>query len=218
MGNTACPVTFPNILQSDDDTSDDEKQKEIDKKKDEAAKLKQKEAEAKGKATPGASASSKGTNTPTGRPKNSDPRDGRKSLKRPGSPNLSDASESESARKKSKKHGTSSQPSRTSTPAPGSRPMSPAPGQLGLTNNIRKNMSGVVTSSLSQTSAARGGQLSDGEMSGSEKKHKKHKFHPNGTSGPNSRAGSPTRVGSAPGSRAGSPTGKSPMFATPEKC
>jgi hypothetical protein len=54
--------------QSEDDTSDEEKQKEIDKRKDEEAKNK---AKAESKFPSGAS--SKGTNTPSGRPKHTDP-------------------------------------------------------------------------------------------------------------------------------------------------
>lgn len=67
-------------------------------------------------------ASSKGTNTPSGRhEKHSDPLRSKASaanLKRPGSPNLSDASGSESTHKRVKKlHNSSSQPSRPMSPS-----------------------------------------------------------------------------------------------------
>lgn len=73
-------------------------------------------------------ASTKGSNTPSGRNKHSDPlKKAASNLKRPGSPNLSEASGAESARKKSKKKHASSQPTATSTPKPASRPLTPVP-------------------------------------------------------------------------------------------
>jgi transcription initiation factor TFIIF subunit alpha len=109
-------------VQSEDDTSDEEKQNEIDKRKDEEAKNKLK---MESKVPSGAS--SKETNTPSGRPKHTDAlKKNKNGLKRSGSPNLSESSGNESSRKKQKKNA-SSRPSGTNTPVPGSRPMSPIP-------------------------------------------------------------------------------------------
>lgn len=164
-------------------------------------------------------ASSKGTNTPSGRPKHSDPLKKAKSLKRPGSPNLSESSGNESSRKKHKKKHASSQPTGTSTPTPGSRPMSPAPSAsqpAPRKSSILKLT--VASSKLSEISSAppnpspvQGNAMSDGEATGGEmsdvSRPKKLKLRVGTPSG--SRAGSPApgRAGSigAGGSRAGSP-------------
>jgi len=195
---------------SDDDTSDEEKQKEIDRKKDEEAKNKAK-LESASKLPSGAS--SKGTSTPSGRPKHSDPLKKVKSLKRPGSPNLSESSGNESSRKKLKKKHQSSRASGTSTPIPGSRPMSPEPAgsQSPRKSSIVKltvnpNKVSNIQSAPPNPSPVRSGAASDGEATGGEmsdggrKKAIKLRFNntPNG-----SRAGSP--VPGAGGSRSGSP-------------
>ncbi|KAL3420112.1 transcription initiation factor IIF subunit alpha [Phlyctema vagabunda] len=197
----------PYSSSSDDDTSDEEKQKEIDRKKDEEAKNKIK---LESKVASGTS--SKGTNTPLGRPpKQADPMKKSKSLKRPGSPNLSEteASGNESSRKKHKKHGTS-------TPIPGSRPMSPAPGsQSGQTPRKSSTVKLNVNSKLSESKSSASGAMSDGEATGGEMsdgaggKNRKIKLKIGGASPMGSRVGSPApgRAGSAGagGSRAGSP-------------
>jgi transcription initiation factor TFIIF subunit alpha len=204
---------------SDDDTSDEEKQKEIDKKKDEEAKNK---AKAESKLPSGAS--SKGTNTPSGRPKHPDPLKKPKGLKRPGSPGLSESSGNESSRKKpKKKHQSSQQATGTSTPLPGSRQISPAPtsqpasGQSPRKSSIIKL--NVNASKLSEIQSAppnpspiMGGSMSDGEATGAEMsdggQKKKIKLRIGGRSPGGSRAGTPApgRAGSpGGGSRAGSP-------------
>ncbi|KAG4423869.1 hypothetical protein IFR04_003014 [Cadophora malorum] len=196
---------------SDDDTSDEEKQKEIDRKKDEEAKNKAK-LESASKLPSGAS--SKGTSTPSGRPKHSDPLKKVKSLKRPGSPNLSESSGNESSRKKLKKKHQSSRASGTSTPIPGSRPMSPEPAgsQSPRKSSIVKltvnpNKVSNIQSAPPNPSPVRSGAASDGEATGGEmsdggRKKKAIKLRFNNT--PNgSRAGSP--VPGAGGSRSGSP-------------
>ncbi|KAI9641028.1 transcription factor IIF subunit tfg1 [Ciborinia camelliae] len=193
--------------ESEDDTSDEEKQKEIDKKKDEEAKAKLK-AEAK---TPGTS--SKGNNTPSGRPKHTDPMKKSKSLKRAGSPNLSESSGDESSRKKhKKKHVGSSQATGTSTPIPGSRPMSPTPSSqplLGQTQTkssiVKMSVNPSDLSRISSTPPNPQGATSDGEATGGEMSDgavaKKKKITLRiGGSPTASRPGSP-----ANGSRAGSP-------------
>jgi transcription initiation factor TFIIF subunit alpha len=208
-----------NSNQSDDDTSDEEKQKEIDKKKDEEAKNK---AKAESKLPSGAS--SKGTNTPSGRPKHTDPLKKPKGLKRPGSPGLSESSGNESSRKKhKKKHQPSQQATGTSTPLPGSRQISPAPtsqpasGQSPRKSSIIKL--NVNASKLSEIQSAppnpspvMGGSMSDGEATGAEMsdggQKKKIKLRIGGRSPGGSRAGTPApgRAGSpGGGSRAGSP-------------
>ncbi|KAG0650568.1 Transcription initiation factor IIF subunit alpha [Hyphodiscus hymeniophilus] len=204
---------------SDDDTSDEEKQMAIDKRKDEEAKAKAKMESSK---LP-SGASSKGTNTPSGRPKHSDPLKKHKNLKRSGSPGLSESSGNESSRKKLKKRHASSQPTGTSTPIPGSRPMSPVPSAsqpLPDTGNRKRSIVKltVASSKLSEISSAppnpspvQGNAMSDGEATAGEmsdaNRPKKIKIKFGTPSG--SRAGSPapTRAGhiGAGGSRAGSP-------------
>jgi len=184
--------SHPYSTSSDDDTSDDEKQKEEDRKKDEEAKLKAKNAS---KAPSGSS--SKGTNTPSGKPKHSDPLRKSNNLKRPGSPNLSasETSDNESSRKKHKKKhvGSSSQPTGTSTPV-GSRTMSPAPSaSQPLPGNNSPQNSGLAMSDAEAT----GGEMSDG--AGGTKKKIKIRLGGSGSSG-TSRAGSPENA-----SRAGTP-------------
>ena len=207
-------------MQSDDDTSDEEKQKEIDRKKDEEAKNK---AKAESKLQSGAS--SKGTNTPSGRPKHTDPLKKSKALKRPGSPNLSESSGNESTRKKHKKYH-SSQPTGASTSIPGSRPLSPAPsasqpvpGQSTRKSSIIKfNVNPTKLSDIQSAPPNPGpipsSHMSDGEATGGEMsdggKTKKIKLRFGSNKSPDgSRAGSPNpgRAGSlgAGGSRAGSP-------------
>jgi hypothetical protein len=208
-------------VQTEDETSDEEKQKEIDRRKDEETKLK---AKADSKLPSGAS--SKGTNTPSGRPKHTDPMKKPKTLKRSGSPNLSESSGNESSRKKhKKKHHPSSQPTGTTTPIPGSRPMSPAPTSTSqpapsqsprkssiIKLNLNPSKLSEIQSAPPNPSPVYGGAMSDGEATGGEMsdggKKKRIKLRL-GTSPTGSRAGTPApgRAGSlgAGGSRAGSP-------------
>ncbi|RDW64058.1 hypothetical protein BP5796_10560 [Coleophoma crateriformis] len=218
----------PYSSSSEDDTSDEEKQAEIDRKKDEEAKAKAKLESSKAPS----GTSSKGTNTPSGRPKHSDPLM-RNKLKRPGSPNLSEteASGNESARKKhKKKHGqSSSQATGSSTPAPGTRPLSPTPG--GQPQSPRKsslvklsmNPSKLADIQSSPPNPSPTGAMSDGEATGGEMsdgaggKKKKIKLNYGKGSPSGSRAGSPAagRSGSvgAGGSRAGTPASQGPSGA-----
>ncbi|KAF8851516.1 hypothetical protein BDZ45DRAFT_730868 [Acephala macrosclerotiorum] len=193
---------------SDDDTSDEEKLNEQDKKKEEEAKAKAKEESKLASGT-----SSKGTNTPSGKPKPVDPlKDKKKSLKRPGSPNLSESSGNESTRKKHKKKHTSQPGGATSVP--GSRQISPAPSGSG--SPARKSSIVKLTvnaSKLSDISSAPPnpsptGAMSDGEATGGEMsdggRKAKIKLRLGGGSPTGSRAGSPAPARSAGGSRAGS--------------
>jgi len=216
-------VGFTDNSQSDDDTSDEEKQAEIDKRKDEEAKLKAK-ANAESKLPSGAS--SKGTNTPSGRPKHPDPLKKAKSLKRPGSPNLSESSGNESSRKKMKKKHHTSQPTGTSTPIPGSRPTSPAPPASQQTpgQSPRKSslvqFKGLNSAKLSEIQShppnpspvlgnMSDGEATAGEMSDGASKQKIRLRLGGAKSATGSRSGTPApgRAGSpgTGGSRAGSP-------------
>jgi hypothetical protein len=164
--------------------------------------------------------SSKGTNTPSGRPKHTDPNRKSNHLKRPGSPNLSasEASGNESARKKHKKKHHS-QTTGSSTPLPGSRPMSPVPSSqpnAGTSPNKSNIVKLNVGSRFGATSPGAGsgsdGEATAGEMSdgaGGVIKKKSFKLriggNRNGTASPSgSRAGSPA-PGAAGISRPGSP-------------
>ena len=166
-------------LQSSDDT-ETEHQKEEQRKADE-----EKSKEKSG-------ASSKGTSTPSDRPKHIDAL--KKARKRPGSPNLSDASGTDTSRKKPKKTAAQALASQ-----PTSRPMSPAPGGKKPTKKRARNGAG---SGSDAERAGSGGEMSDA-VSAVPKKLKLNmkKGTPAG-----SRAGSPTRAPPG-GSRASSPEG-----------
>ncbi|KAF2843383.1 hypothetical protein M501DRAFT_994292 [Patellaria atrata CBS 101060] len=178
----------PYTSASDSDSSENEedKDKQAESKKEEEAKAADK---AKGIAS---GASTKGTNTPTNRPPKSLLEQSRKtqsttSLKRPGSPNLSEASGNESSRKKHKhKHQKSSIGSVAGSP----RELSPEAGNLSRKSSIAV---GSLESSKISDLKRRHGSGSDSESG--DGKGVKLKLR-----GLGSVAGSPT------GSRAGSPT------------
>ncbi|KAF2761105.1 hypothetical protein EJ05DRAFT_473665 [Pseudovirgaria hyperparasitica] len=169
--------------------SDEERKREEEQKKEEEKKAKAKEKEPKEAEKPkqtSSGTSTKGTNTPSGRPKTSDVlKKATNNLKRPGSPNLSEMSGNESSRKKSKKKHALSQPTHTNA-----RPMSPdnAPSSSAPTKLKSKLRGGA-------------GSGSDSDMTeGGRKQKLKLRLSPPGTPG-GSRAGSPAVVG---GSTAGS--------------
>ncbi|KFX92897.1 hypothetical protein V495_02235 [Pseudogymnoascus sp. VKM F-4514 (FW-929)] len=195
----------PYSSSSDNETTDDEKQAEEDRKKDEEAKLKEKEKLGLPKIASGAS--TKGTTTPIGRPRSTDPHKKHNHLKRAGSPNLSasETSGNESTRKKHKKKHmlSSSQPTGTSTPRSGS----PHPSSSAPAGGVSPRKSSIVklhvnSSRLSDIQAnAPHPAMSDSEMSdGAGGKRKSGIKLRLGSSASPSRAGSPTN-----GSRAGSP-------------
>lgn len=149
--------------------------------------------------------------------------------KRLGSPNASDASGTDTSRKKVKSKHPSSQP----TPQPNSRPLSPAASTsipVSSTNGTctynvvaeivqagKKRVRNVPSGGAGSTSDADGGAGSGGEMS-ENGKPKKLKLNPppassRGGTPQGSRAGSPTPTGSRgiTGSRASSPEGGAPM-------
>lgn len=207
-----------NKLQSGDETTDDEKQAEEDRKKDEEAKLKEKEKLGVPKIASGAS--TKGTTTPIGRPRSTDPHKKHNHLKRAGSPNLSasETSGNESSRKKHKKKHmlSSSQPTGTSTPRSGS----PHPSSSAPAGGVSPRKSSIVklhvnSSRLSDIqSNSPHPAMSDSEMSdGAGGKRKSGIKLRLGNSASPSRAGSPTN-----GSRAGSPAqaqGMAPLSLSP---
>ncbi|EJT74961.1 hypothetical protein GGTG_08799 [Gaeumannomyces tritici R3-111a-1] len=186
--------------QSDSDSnpyassSDEEEEKPDEEKKDEANGKdgeKEKESETKDSKDPkdakDKKAAAKGSGA-AGKSK-ADATKGPKSLKRPGSPNLSESSGNESTRKKAKKTATSSvQPSRSGTPLPQRTKVKPA---------------GSATSDGEAT----GGEMSDGGL----KKKKLSKLGGTGTPG-GSRAGSPVPSQGPVGS---SSAGVSPKKGTP---
>ncbi|PKX91545.1 transcription factor IIF subunit TFG1 [Aspergillus novofumigatus IBT 16806] len=172
---------------SDEESSDDS----------EAERLREEERKAEeDKNKKDSAPSTRGNVTPSGRPKHTEPLKkgpGAASRKRLGSPNVSDASGTDTSRKKAK----SKHPSSQLTPQPTSRALSPTapPGQVG-----KKRIRNVA-----------GGAASGGEMSESGK-IKKLKLNPpaatsQGGTPQGSRAGSPTPIGSKGlgASRASSP-------------
>ncbi|KAF3480998.1 transcription initiation factor IIF subunit alpha [Arthroderma uncinatum] len=206
---------------SDEESTDEselERQREEQKKLDEDPKRKENQSD-----KPSGS-STKGTNTPSGRHKHSDPlkRAQAAARKRPGSPNLSDASGTDTSRKKPKNKHLSTQ---LSTSQPASRPISPAPqgqrkvsgannandgsstGQAaaGAKKRIRNGPARAGSASDVERAAASGAEMSDGTLS------KRLKLNMQGVKSKagtpmGSRAGSPTPAGKAMGgSRASSP-------------
>ncbi|KAJ2898226.1 transcription initiation factor [Zalerion maritima] len=125
---------------------------------------------ASGENTKGAAAKAggpQGSTTPSGKTKHTDSLKKGKSLKRPGSPNLSDASSNESSRKKVKKSISSVKPSRATTP-------------MASSSNLRS------------ASSASDGEATTGDMSDSGPSRRKIAIVGNSNNTPSaSRAGSP---------------------------
>ncbi|TDZ35783.1 Transcription initiation factor IIF subunit alpha [Colletotrichum spinosum] len=172
------PFESSSSEEDSDEEKKDEENKDKEKEDGDAQKgdLKDKNASA---------VSSKGNTTPSGRPKHTDALKKGKSLKRPGSPTLSESSGNESSRKKMKKNPMSSfQQSRSSTPS--------SQGPAGQKSNLGKG-------------AFSDGEATAGEMSDGQPRKKKIKLLGSGARGTpvGSRAGSPAPA--APGSKPGSP-------------
>ncbi|KAA8649238.1 hypothetical protein EYZ11_003043 [Aspergillus tanneri] len=149
--------------------------------------------------------SSKGSNTPSGRPKHTDPsKKGTATAqqKRLGSPNVSDASGTDSSRKKGKSKHTSSHP----TPQPISHPMSPIASSVPIGKKRVRNgpAGGAGSASDVDPGAGSGGEMSE---RGKTKKLKLSPLASQGGTPQGSRAGSPTPLAgrSFSGSRASSP-------------
>ncbi|KAI9786251.1 MAG: hypothetical protein M1839_007662 [Geoglossum umbratile] len=239
----------PYSSSSDSDSSEEEKRKEEEAKKEEEKKSALEKEKPKGKdgeKLP-SGASSKGTNTPSGRNKTSDPLKlkSSSSLKRPGSPNLSEASGTETSKKKhKKKHVSASQETGTSTPVSESRPMSPvpfssAPAQLGSPRKSSVVSLAIDPAKLQEVTSApprpgnspprtNAGSNSDGETTdGGVGRKIKLRFGSAANPSPtNSRAGSPNPPDNAArkgpsarqpgtGSRQGSPVASTPTANSP---
>ncbi|KAJ5667917.1 uncharacterized protein N7477_006487 [Penicillium maclennaniae] len=181
---------------TDEESSDDsesERQKEEERKAEEEKNQKE------------SASSSKGSNTPSGRPKHTDPlKKSSASLKRPGSPNASDASGTDTSRKKMKNKHQSWQPN----PQPASRPISPSASQAGKKRVRNPHLGGSGSGSDVDIGIGSGPEISE---SG---KVKKLKLNPpsatsRGGTPQGSRAGSPIAGRAFSGSRASSPEGTS---------
>jgi transcription initiation factor TFIIF subunit alpha len=180
-----------NLAQSSSEESDHESEE----RKREEERKEQEKGKGKESGKPGSGASSRGTNTPSGRGKTVDLL--QKSKKRPGSPNLSDASGNESSRKKIKKthaSGTATPGGRSPTDGERSRQGSVAPSAP-----VRKPSAFGAGSGSDTDGTSRGPRLklTVGKAGGSR----------SGTPS-SSRAGSPAAQAPAAGkigSRAGSP-------------
>ncbi|CAK7204796.1 transcription factor IIF subunit tfg1 [Sporothrix eucalyptigena] len=189
---------FLELSSEDEDEEEDKEKKEEEKAKAEGKDSKDKPGTATG--TP------KGNTTPQG--KKSEAAKKGKSLKRPGSPNLSESSGNESSRKKIKKHanGGSVKPSRSTTPLPGQPPRS----------KIIKSGSSTGAGALSDGEAT-GGEMSDG--AGTGKRRIKIVGAGARSTPTSSRASSPNPAAlSPPGSpsgRAGSPGSPASRAASP---
>ncbi|KAL8724450.1 MAG: hypothetical protein Q9181_006816 [Wetmoreana brouardii] len=207
---------------SESDDSETERRKEEEKKEE-----KKKEEDRKGDASDRDKAKSgkrsknpSGANTPSGRP-SKHPNDGLKksassnNLKRPSSPNASEASGNESARKKRKQqHLTATNAAGTATTLkPPSRPMSP---DYGPPSSAPQRPASTAPDHAKNkrpfADAASGSEMSGGEMSDGKRKKQKLKLRmsaspdqsPNG-----SRAGSPDlkteKVNGVPAAKATNP-------------
>ncbi|TKA73054.1 hypothetical protein B0A49_07017 [Cryomyces minteri] len=210
--------------ESESEDSETERRKEDERKKEEERK--EAEKSKSGDKIP-SGASSKGTNTPSGRSeKRSDPskpKHSSTSLKRPGSPNLSEASGTESSRKKQKKKHPLDRPSNSGS-APPSRAMSPegtskAPSLSRKSSVVEFNLDPKKLTQIfsaaprpDRLQPGMAGSGSDTETDGGKRKRKlklKVKTPANGS--PNgSRAGSPDNAGISGGSRATSPAAAAP--------
>jgi len=173
----------PYVTESDSDT--DSETERLRAKEEEEKKAQ----EANGKAPEGGNApsgsSTKGTNTPSGNHKTVDI----KGKKRPGSPNLSEASGNESSRKKHKKNRDK------------------------LTDGSRKSSLAILKGAASGSDS----EMTDAGKIKKEKKKKSRSMlgaSPSGTPGA-SRAGSPAASSQLNGSRAASPAASSPKPGMP---
>ncbi|OAX82727.1 hypothetical protein ACJ72_02922 [Emergomyces africanus] len=153
-----------------DESSEDS---ETEQQKEEQQKLEEERLKKeKGKDSDRNSVSStKGTNTPSGWPKNTDslnkkvaPRAARK---RPGSPNLSDASGTDTPRKKSKsKHADAQPESRPMSPGPSGQRKPSAAADQSSKKRVRSGPAGSGSGSDGERGAASGGEMSDSTAGG----------------------------------------------------
>ena len=166
-----CSFIFPvNTCQASEDEESDHK--DSDKEDEEGKKADQKDAGASG-------ANSKGNTTPSGRQRTVDALKKGK-LKRPGSPNMSESSDNEAARKKLKTGKASVAPSRGGTPIPG------RPKQLGSAMSDGEATAGEASDAgarlkkkLKVKSGMRPGATPSGSRAGSPAPGGKFMFLPN---------------------------------------
>ncbi|KKZ61084.1 hypothetical protein EMCG_04280 [[Emmonsia] crescens] len=152
-------------------------------------------------------ASTKGTNTPSGRPKHTDPLSkkatSRAARKRAGSPNLSEASGTDTSRKKPKsKHADAQPESRPMSPGPSGQRKPGAAGDQASKKRGRNGPAGSGSGSDGERGAGSGGEMSDSTTAGA----KKLKLNPPGLK---------SKTGTPRGSRAGSPAGVLPTRTGP---
>ncbi|KAI1498179.1 hypothetical protein F5X99DRAFT_339913 [Biscogniauxia marginata] len=180
----------PFASSSDSESESDEEKKDEDKKAD---KDKDKDKNA---------ASSKGGNTPQGKKASAEAAKKGKSLKRPGSPMVSDSSGTESTRKKKKKTG----------------PNSSIPGSRGGTPLPQRGRPGAGSTSDGEATA---GEMSDG--AGGKKKHRGPQGAGARGTPVGSRAGSPALPqnsnvrANSPSATAQSPTPNAANVITPQE-
>ncbi|KAI1491238.1 hypothetical protein F5X96DRAFT_632140 [Biscogniauxia mediterranea] len=181
----------------DEDKKDEDKKGDKDKDKDkDKEKDKEKEKEKDKNAASGTAP--KGATTPQGKKAAAEAAKKGKSLKRPGSPMVSDSSGTESTRKKKKKTGPSSS-------IPGSRGGTPLPQRVR------------PTAGSTSDGEATAGDMSDG--AGGKKKHLPSHTIPSKGTPAGSRAGSPVppQGSSITGPRANSPVQGSSNVITPQE-
>lgn len=169
---------IPSQSESEDSDAERRKEEERENGEEEKGNTSDRDKVQIGKASKNPS----GANTPSGRPsKHPNPikkTASSNNLKRPGSPNASDASGNESARKKRKqKHLTTAAPSTSTNLKPPSRPMSPdyappssAPQRSQLAASEQTN------NKRSRADAGSGSEMSGGEMSDGKRKKQKLKL------------------------------------------
>ncbi|KAL2433835.1 hypothetical protein ABEF95_010959 [Exophiala dermatitidis] len=211
----------------DESTTDSEEERErLERERIANLKKEEEEAEAEGKKS---ALSSSGANTPSGRKEKkggsfaSDREDGlkksasSKSLKRPGSPNLSDASGTDASTRKKKlksRHVSSAQPTSGQ-----SRPMSPADlSTLEPSAALKMRRRGGAGSDTDTVMSDRdGGAMSD--ASRAQRLKLKVSVSPPGTGRstpqPGSRVGSPAPGGPRPAAGPGTPQGSEPSTGFP---
>ncbi|EEH03421.1 transcription initiation factor IIF subunit alpha [Histoplasma capsulatum G186AR] len=181
-----------------DESSDDSETEQLKEEKPEEERGKKEKGKESDK---NSGISTKGTNTPSGRLKHTDPLGkkaaSRAARKRPGSPNLSEASGTDTARKKPKNKHTDVQVE--------SRPMSPGPSGQRKPNvaadqaSKKRGRNGPPGSgSDGERGAGSGAEMSDSAAAGT----KKLKLNPPGVL---------SKMGTPRGSRPGSPRANSPV-------
>lgn len=162
------PISIANTGQGSDDEDDDHNDE--DKEEGESKKGEQKEQGASG-------ANTKGNTTPSGKQRTVDALKKGK-LKRPGSPNMSESSDNEAARKKLKTGKGSVGPSRGATPIPGRpKPLSAAMSDGEATAGEASDAGAKLKKKLKVKAGMRPGGTPSGSRAGSPAPSGKLLFH-----------------------------------------